>query len=82
MLLVVKFLVRCVGNAFLYRNEVVAFVYDEVSELDSWDLLEAIGRKRGFLISGGEINMERTALMLLDEFRSAKIGRISLERPE
>ena len=57
-------------------------VYDEVSELDSWDLLEAIGRKRGFLVSGGEINMERTALMLLDEFRSAKIGRISLERPE
>ncbi len=56
--------------------------YDEVCELDSWDLLEAIGRKRGFLISGGEINMERTALMLLDEFRSAKIGRISMEKPE
>lgn len=56
--------------------------YDEVCELDSWDLLEAIGRKRGFLVSGGDINMERTALMLLDEFRGAKIGRISLEKPE
>ena len=56
--------------------------YDEVCELDSWDLLCAIGKKRGFLISGGEINTERTALMLLDEFRGAKIGRISLEKPE
>ena len=56
--------------------------YDEVSELDSWDLLCSIGKKRGFLISGGEINTERTALMLLDEFRAAKIGKISLEKPE
>lgn len=46
-----------------------------------FDLLCAIGKKRGFLISGGEVDTERTALMLLDEFRSAKIGRISLERP-
>lgn len=44
-------------------------------------LLEAVGRKRGFLIKGGEVNTERTALMLLDELRSGKIGRISLERP-
>lgn len=56
--------------------------YDEVCQLDSWDLLCAIGKKRGFLVSGGEINTERTALMLLDEFRSAKIGKISLEKPE
>ena len=39
-----------------------------------------IGRKRGFLISGGEINTERTAIMLLDEFRGAKIGRVTLDR--
>ncbi len=46
-----------------------------------FELFEQIGRARGFLVSGGEINYERTALMLLDEFRSAKIGRISLEHP-
>lgn len=56
--------------------------YDSVRALDSYELLEEIGRKRGFLMSGGEINLERTALTVLDEFRSAKIGRISLESPE
>lgn len=45
-----------------------------------YELFEAIGRKRGFLISGGEINTERTAITLLDEFRAAKIGRITIDR--
>ena len=44
-----------------------------------YELFEYIGRKRGFLVSGGEINEERTANMLLDEFRAAKIGRITLD---
>lgn len=46
------------------------------------ELFDVIGRKRGFLIQGGEVNTERTAAMLLDEFRSAKIGRITLEYPQ
>ena len=50
-------------------------------EASGYDLLEAVGRKRGFLVKGGEVNTERTALMLLDELRGCKIGRISLERP-
>lgn len=49
--------------------------------LEDWELFELIGRKRGYLISGGEINYERTAVMLLDEFRGGKIGKITLERP-
>lgn len=44
------------------------------------ELFELIGKKRGFLISGGEIDYERTANMLLEEFRSAKIGKITLDR--
>ena len=43
--------------------------------------LEKIGRKRGCVISGGEINTERAAVIVLDELRSAKIGRITLETP-
>ncbi len=54
---------------------------EECDGLDGYDLFELVGRKRGFLISGGEINNPRTAEMLLDEFRGGKIGRITLERP-
>ena len=47
-----------------------------------YKLLEAAGRKRGFLISGGEIDTERMAKILLDEFRGGKLGRFTLEMPE
>ena len=49
---------------------------------DSYELLKLIGKKRGMLISGGEIDTERAAIMLLDEFRAAKLGQITLELPE
>ncbi len=48
---------------------------------DTYELLELIGRKRGMLVSGGEVNTERAAIMLLDEFRGGKLGRITLELP-
>ncbi len=54
---------------------------DETEGLDAYDLFRLVGRKRGLLISGGEINHERCAAMLLEEFRSAKIGRITLDIP-
>ena len=47
-----------------------------------WQLLEMAGRKRGYLISGGEVNTERMAKVLLDEFRSGKLGNFTLEMPE
>lgn len=47
-----------------------------------WVLLEEAGRKRGYLVSGGEVHMERMAKVLLDEFRSGKLGRFTLEMPE
>ena len=54
---------------------------DEIAE-DGYAMLELLGRKRGMLISGGEVNLERAAITLLDEFRSGKLGRITLELPE
>ena len=54
--------------------------FSAYKDYTDYELFEAIGRKRGFLISGGEVNTERTAIMLLDEFRAAKIGRITLDR--
>ncbi|MCD8375646.1 MAG: ribosome biogenesis GTPase YlqF [Oscillospiraceae bacterium] len=47
-----------------------------------WQLLEAAGRRRGFLISGGEVDLERTARLLLDEFRTGKLGRFTLQTVE
>jgi ribosome biogenesis GTPase A len=47
-----------------------------------WELLEMAGRKRGYLISGGEVNTERMAQVLIDEYRSGKLGRFTLEVPE
>lgn len=48
---------------------------------DRYELLQQIGRKRGMLISGGEVDTLRASVMLLDEFRGQKIGRITLEQP-
>ena len=45
-------------------------------------LLEAAARKRGFLISGSEVDTERMAKILLDEFRGGKLGRFTLELPD
>ena len=53
----------------------------ETLALPPYELMEAIGRKRGLLVRGGEVNTERCAVMLVDEFRACKWGRISLERP-
>ena len=53
----------------------------QVTELGPWELVEAIGRARGMLVSGGEVNTERAAIMLVDEFRASKWGRITLETP-
>ena len=54
---------------------------EQALALPPYDLLQAIGAKRGMLISGGEVDTERAAKMLVGEFRASKWGRISLERP-
>ena len=50
-------------------------------EEEAYDLLQQIGRKRGMLVSGGEVNAERAARMLLDEYRGGKLGALTLEFP-
>ena len=72
-------LMECAKDAFLTRYKLTE---DETEGLDGYDLFELVARKRGFLMSGGVINSARCAEMLLDEFRGAKIGRISLESPK
>lgn len=53
----------------------------DFDKMQGYELLEYLGKKRGFVISGGEINTERAAGILLDEFRGAKLGNITLEKP-
>lgn len=55
---------------------------ESIDGLQGWEILELIGKKRGFLIKGGEIDYERTAVMLCDEFRGGRLGKISLELPK
>ena len=65
-----------------YPNELCTrYKLDTVEGLKGYEVLEKIGKKRGFVISGGEIDMERAANMVLDELRGAKIGHITLETP-
>lgn len=54
---------------------------NSVEGFEPYEILELIGRKRGMLISGGEIDTERAANTLLDEYRGGKLGKITLERP-
>ena len=67
----------------LYHDELTARYKIEISDgEEGYELLKKIGRARGMLVSGGEINTERAAITVLDEYRSGKLGRITLELPQ
>ncbi|NLA76300.1 MAG: ribosome biogenesis GTPase YlqF [Clostridiales bacterium] len=53
----------------------------DFASLSAGEVLEMIGKKRGMLIKGGEVDTERASNILLDEYRGGKLGRITLERP-
>ena len=56
-------------------------VTPEDCELEPFELLTEIGRRRGMLVRGGEVDTERAANMLLNEYRGGKLGKLTLERP-
>lgn len=72
-------LMGCAKDDFLTRYKLDE---GECDGRDGYDLFELVGQKRGLLMKGGEINHERCAKMLLEEFRSGTIGRITLEFPD
>lgn len=53
----------------------------DFAETESFEILELLGKKRGMLISGGEIDTERASVTMLDEYRAGKLGKISMETP-
>ncbi len=64
------------------QNLCERYKLDNIDGLAGHEILELIGRKRGCVISGGEIDTERAANILIDELRGCKIGKITLEKPE
>ncbi|MGN0520907.1 MAG: ribosome biogenesis GTPase YlqF [Candidatus Fimenecus sp.] len=52
----------------------------DFADLQPWELLDLIGRKRGMIIKGGEVDYTRVSVMLLDEYRGGKLGKITLDR--
>ena len=66
-----------------YPEAIRARYQIEIPEkIDGYALLQAAGRRRGFLVSGGEIDDERMARVLLEEYRSCKLGKFTLEMPD
>ncbi|MEG2669850.1 MAG: ribosome biogenesis GTPase YlqF, partial [Oscillospiraceae bacterium] len=57
-------------------------IEDEIEGMMGYDILEIIGKKRGCVMSGGRIDTFRAANMVLDDFRAAKMGNITLELPQ
>ena len=57
------------------------YKFEPKEDMTGWEMLETAARKRGFILSGNECDLERMAAVLLDEFRGGKLGRVTLEAP-
>ena len=79
--------VALAGNLMLLLRERYAgrlterYRFEPQPDMDGYGLLEAAARKRGYLVRGGDVDLDRMAAALLDEFRGGKLGRVSLETP-
>lgn len=69
-------------NQAYHETVIERYKIDCPKDMPGYELLEQAGRKRGFLLARGEINTERMAKVLLDEYRSGKLGKLTLEEPE
>ena len=79
--------VACIGIEMLLENDKYKKMFlekyklnqEDIDTLDSYDILEMIGRKRGCLVSGGNVDTMKKKKIFLDELKAGKIGKISLE---
>ncbi|MCL6261802.1 ribosome biogenesis GTPase YlqF [Craterilacuibacter sp. RT1T] len=66
-----------------YAAELSArYKLDDINGMQDWQVLEMIGKKRGAVLGGGRINIQKASEIVLTEFRDGLIGRLSLERPD
>ena len=73
---------KCLIRQGYQENIAQRYKIDFADETEAYELMERIGRKRGFVIRGGEIDMLRTANTVMDEYQSGLLGKITLEKPE
>ena len=69
-------------NKFYPQTLVERYKVEAPQGTPGWELLEMAGRSRGYLMARAEVNTERMAKVLIDEFRSGKLGKFTLEMPE
>lgn len=63
-----------------YRENLISrYKLGDIDGLEAYEVLEVIGRKRGMLVSGGEVNTERASVMLLNEYRGGLLGKLTLD---
>ncbi len=81
-----KFLLENYRKNLLERYSLDEQVVNEILEQDQmeneniYEIMQLIGKKRGAIISGGNIDDEKTSKIILDDFRSGKLGRITIEK--
>ena len=73
--LVQFFMEKGIGNLLEKRYNI------KIEDASCESVLEMIGKSRGYLLKEGKVNVERTAIHVIDEFREGKIGKITLESP-
>ena len=79
--LVKEYLPNVIERYKLDENEINRIIDSDVEENDKFvEIMEIIAKKRGAILSGGRIDYEKISIILLDEFRSGKIGRITIEK--
>jgi ribosome biogenesis GTPase A len=78
----VRYLLRYYPDGLKARYELTELPADPDSQEQVVGLMEDIGRRRGCLQSGGLVNLEKASGVILRDLRAARIGRISLERPD
>ena len=70
---------KSIIERYKITDEEIANIQNEDNFI--YELMKLMARKRGALVSGGEIDEEKISRIILDDFRSGKLGKISLERP-
>ncbi len=76
------FFLKCLIEQGYAQNIEQRYKLTIPQDADAYTLMEMIGKKRGFVIRGGEIDMLRTANTVMDEYQGGLLGKITLEKPE